>query len=34
MAERGGFPRSEPFTFPNAGAPYYNLEWLFDLLDK
>ncbi len=32
MVQRWGFPSSEPFTFPSAGAPYYNLEWLFDVV--
>jgi tetratricopeptide (TPR) repeat protein len=32
MVQRWGFPPSEPFTFPSAGAPYYNLEWLFDVI--
>lgn len=29
---RGAFPPSEPFTFPSAGLPFYNTEWLFGVV--
>ncbi len=32
LVQHWGFPPSEPFTFPSAGSPYYNLEWLFDVV--
>jgi tetratricopeptide (TPR) repeat protein len=27
-----GFPENEPFTFPSLDKPFYNHEWLFDLI--
>src|SRR3990170_365173 len=32
MVKLRGFPQHEPFTFPSAGMPYYNTEWLFDVV--
>jgi Flp pilus assembly protein TadD len=32
MVRRGAFPATEPFVFPGAALPYYNTEWLFDLV--
>jgi tetratricopeptide (TPR) repeat protein len=32
LVERGGFPAHEPFSFPSADRPYYNSEWLFDVV--
>src|SRR3972149_5983100 len=31
MVKLRGFPQHEPFTFPSAGMPYYNTEWLCDV---
>ncbi len=32
MVLRRGFPDYEPFLFPSATLPYYNTEWLFDVV--
>jgi tetratricopeptide (TPR) repeat protein len=32
IVRRGAFPPGEPFTFPSAGTPFYNPEWLFDVV--
>jgi tetratricopeptide (TPR) repeat protein len=32
IVRRGGFPDHELFTFPSAALPYYNPEWLFDVV--
>ncbi len=32
IVRRGGFPPSEPFTFASAGMPFYNMEWLYEIV--
>ena len=32
IVRQGTLPPSEPFTFPSAGMPFYNPEWLFDVV--
>lgn len=32
MVRRHAFPEYEPFLFPSATLPYYNTEWLFDVV--
>jgi tetratricopeptide (TPR) repeat protein len=32
LVELHGFPTHEPFSFPSLGQPYYNSEWLFDVV--
>jgi tetratricopeptide (TPR) repeat protein len=32
LVEQGGWPSREPFSFPSADGPYYNSEWLFDVV--
>ncbi|HET9492006.1 MAG TPA: tetratricopeptide repeat protein [Methylomirabilota bacterium] len=32
IIRHGGFPPHEPFTFPSAGMPFYNMEWLFQIV--
>lgn len=32
IAAERGFPKSEPLNFPDGPAPYYNDEWLFDVI--
>jgi tetratricopeptide (TPR) repeat protein len=32
IVRRGWFPDHELFTFPSAALPYYNPEWLFDVV--
>ena len=32
LVQRHGFPATEPFTFVSPDHPYYNPEWLFDVV--
>jgi tetratricopeptide (TPR) repeat protein len=32
IARFGALPVSEPFTYPSAGMPFYDTEWLFDVM--
>jgi len=32
LVHQRGFPAHEPFSFARPGAPYYNPEWLFDVV--
>jgi tetratricopeptide (TPR) repeat protein len=32
LVEQQGFPAHEPFSFPSTDRPYYNAEWLFDVV--
>jgi tetratricopeptide (TPR) repeat protein len=32
LVQQGGWPAHEPFAFASPGAPYYNPEWLFDVV--
>jgi tetratricopeptide (TPR) repeat protein len=32
LVEHHGFPAYEPFSFPSPDQPYYNSEWLFDVV--
>jgi Flp pilus assembly protein TadD len=32
MVHLRGFPAHEPFNFPSAALPYFNTEWLFDVV--
>ncbi len=32
LVEHHGFPAHEPFSFPSLDQPYYNSEWLFDVV--
>jgi tetratricopeptide (TPR) repeat protein len=32
LVEQRGWPAREPFSFPSADRPYYNSEWLFDVV--
>lgn len=32
MVSLRSFPQHEPFSFPSGGMPYYNTEWLFDVV--
>jgi len=32
LVHQRGFPAHDPFSFASPGSPYYNLEWLFDVV--
>ncbi len=32
IVQQRTLPASEPFTYPSAGMPFYNTEWLFDVV--
>lgn len=32
LLEHRGWPTHEPFSFPSLDRPYYNSEWLFDVV--
>jgi len=32
IVQQRGFPAHEPFSFASSGGPYYNTEWLFDVV--
>ena len=32
IVHQGGFPAHEPLSYPTLGLPFYDSEWLFDVL--